>query len=237
MMATYTARDRATTERLEILAGIRGSSDDAAVRKGEIQDLLNDRFAEEQKKTIEALGLGDSATLSISDDLDFTVDPESLATRETIGAYLDLIKPQLIAEWEHSANVNVIDFTNIDDWECIRIEIYNLMTTDVSPVVQVSFDNGITFPTSGYYSAVTDAGGNATSSSAFIIARNSGDLDGHIDLSGLSERCILSGVTRRDGRAMMFAGKSGLGAVNACRIAMSAPATGGKIKLYGMVRR
>ncbi|WP_434286317.1 pyocin knob domain-containing protein [Celeribacter sp. SCSIO 80788] len=155
------------------------------------------------------------------------------------GVWSDWIKdgPQLVAKWEYSADVANIPFTDLGSWEAIRIETYNVLNIDSYLQIQVSFDNGSTWQTTGYNASVTDAGGNSTGTIAILLSRNAGDMDGHIDLSGLSERAISSGVLRRAGRAMMFGCNCPLGAVNAIKFISSSDFTGGKIKVYGMVRR
>ncbi|PZX09466.1 hypothetical protein [Celeribacter halophilus] len=203
----------------------------------EIATALNGE--EDTLAAVQALSdsLKSAAHYNANDDEDFTVDPNALPTRGSVLTYIDSLKPQLLASWEHSVDVNTIDFTGLDDWEVVKLSFEGLITTDATLLVRVSFD-GVTFENSGYTSTVSNTNDESSSSSGIIFTRVSGNIkSGHLDISGLGGGAVAHGVMTYGSNVLMSSGVAPLGVVSALRLAADASITAGKINLYGVVKR
>ena len=188
--------------------------------------------------------LGDLSTLNVSD---LTLDENSWKAGEVeepqlispgdLGAVIAATRPQLIGSWEASGFTNEIEFTDLAGWDAIKIFARDLNVYSENNLLQVSFDNGATFETSGYESRAGDYSGAASSSSGLLLGRgDSGAIHGGADLGAMTTGAILFGAMRSGGRPCHISGQAPLGTVNAIRLALGNSTNSGSVSVYGVVR-
>ena len=187
-----------------------------------------------------AAGLTQSQTQNPSSTDFGTVSGQRLA--QAIAANISL--HPLIATWSYSTNVSSVEFTNLGDWDYIEVEIIGLRAGDIGNTgIQVSFNNGATYQTSGYISTVTDSNGSGGATDLWRVQRIN-PLNalayGHIRISSMSNSgfSVYHSVVEANGpggRTASGGGRSPAGIVNAIRVTGS-NISGGNINLYGVRR-
>lgn len=200
-----------------------------------------------------ALGLGPLATAStigianidgaaLVTSIDTILSNDNDVTIPTSAAVIDYTKTEYnkFAQLTAAGPVTTVNFTNLAGWDEIAIFIIATKANTGNPALRVSFNNGTTWQTTGYYGGTSDFGSdNLGVTNSHLLSRQTGSYTGfwRLTLSDMTTKGFLTGhALLNDGSALeTIHGLSTTGVVNAIQLFSSGGSlTNVRIKVTGI---